>query len=78
MCFLPPMCVFCRHYNQDAGVNGPDCSAFVEIPDQIFHGDFDHREPFPGDGGLRFELDPEQADDFEEVMEMKAKLAEGA
>ncbi|MFV0389124.1 MAG: hypothetical protein ACK5NT_10250 [Pyrinomonadaceae bacterium] len=32
------------------------CKAFPKgIPDEIFNREHDHREPFPGDGGIRFE-----------------------
>lgn len=78
MCLLPPMCVFCRHYNENVGADEPDCAAFTEIPDAIFRGDFDHRQAYPGDGGVHFELNPEHAGDFEEVMEMRARVAEAA
>lgn len=74
MCLLPPMCLFCRHYNQDSRGDEPDCSAFVEIPDDIFHGDFDHRRSFPGDNGVRFELISELADDFAEVMSIRRQM----
>lgn len=31
------------------------CEAFpAAIPDQILLNEFDHRHPFPGDGGLQF------------------------
>jgi len=33
------------------------CDAFPEgIPDDIFLGGFDHRRPFDGDHGIRFDL----------------------
>ena len=43
------------------GSDGPTCAAFPEgIPTQIIDGGFDHRQPFPGDGGTRFVKDPDQ------------------
>ena len=48
-------CHFCRHLNQ--GEFG--CSAFPDgIPDEILSGEVDHETPYPGDGGIQFELDP--------------------
>jgi hypothetical protein len=40
----------------------------VEIPDPIFRGDFDHRNAFPADAGVRFE--------FAEVTELKRMILE--
>lgn len=41
----------------------PICAAFPYedeggIPDAIYTGLHDHREPYPGDHGFRWELDP--------------------
>jgi hypothetical protein len=37
----------------------PYCEAFPEeIPDEIYRGGFDHRNPYEGDRGIRFELRP--------------------
>lgn len=60
------LCVNCQHWKgwTDAGY----CRAFTDdpIPDEIYDGDFDHRQEFPGDNGLTWapraeapELDPE-------------------
>lgn len=76
MCFLPPICVFCRHYRPEAVGDQRDCAAFAEIPEVIFRGDLDHREPFPDDGGIRFELDPGQEADFEEFLEIRRQFNE--
>jgi hypothetical protein len=53
------LCEFCKH--QDRGLVGwPRCKAFPdEIPLEVLTTEHDHREPYPGDGGIRFELDPE-------------------
>ena len=74
MCFLPPLCVFCRHYNVGGVPGEPDCAAFAEIPDPIFRGEFDHRQPFPGDAGVRFELHPEFRADFADLLEIRRQL----
>ncbi len=43
-------CDSCKH------LNGATCKAFpIEIPDEIFVGDIDHVEPYPGDNGIQFE-----------------------
>ena len=44
-------CISCRHYR------GPyTCAAFPgSIPEEIITGGFDHSQPYPGDGGIRFE-----------------------
>ncbi|TDD61115.1 hypothetical protein [Actinomadura rubrisoli] len=37
----------------------PYCDAFPErVPGEIYVGGFDHRQPFEGDNGIRFELRP--------------------
>lgn len=45
-------CSRCKH----KAMNGPSCAAFPEkIPDIILNGSFDHRLPFDGDMGIRFD-----------------------
>lgn len=58
---LQPICLACTHLDMDVergyGEN-PVCIAFPDgIPDDIWLGGFDHREPHPADQGVRFELD---------------------
>ena len=49
--FGSPVCPICRHY-----LGGRRCKAFDMIPDELFvTGLDDHRQPYPGDGGIRFE-----------------------
>jgi hypothetical protein len=51
-----PMCELCRHYQREKGT----CTAFPGgVPGEIYHGDVDHRLPYDGDQGIRFELSEE-------------------
>lgn len=45
-------CLYCKHYH-----GFTECDAFPDIPDEIITGEFDHARPYPGDNGIRFELD---------------------
>lgn len=42
-------CLTCIHYHP-----GDGCDAFAQIPLKIISGAFDHREPYPGDKGVRW------------------------
>jgi len=61
-----PQCNFCRHYRGSDGKRFM-CAAFPSgIPDAIIDGEFDHTQPYEGDGGIRFQekvmkfADPEE------------------
>ena len=44
-------CQLCRHYWGQGR-----CDAFPEaVPHEIIRGEHDHREPYKGDNGIRFE-----------------------
>ena len=43
-------CYECKHY-----IDGVTCMAFEKIPEEIYTGEFDHTEPYPGDQGYRYE-----------------------
>ncbi len=53
----PPQCMECAHLIEKKRKGRARCAAFtsVPIPDAIWFGSHDHREPFPGDKGIRFE-----------------------
>jgi hypothetical protein len=50
-------CVRCKHFiiKPPPDHIGSSCKAFKRIPREILDGKHDHRFPFPGDGGIRFE-----------------------
>ena len=51
-----PMCAACAHFKNDPTIPGLCCKAYpYGIPDEIVVNGFDHRKPFPGDNGMRFE-----------------------
>lgn len=60
---VTPQCVFCRHKHP----TGATCAAFpAGIPDEIQRNVHDHRQPFIGDHGVRFDPEPGQRSPFEE------------
>lgn len=65
-----PQCMACRHLRprtmEDFFSSAPfRCDAFPDaIPDAIFGGEADHRQPFDGDHGIHFEA--KAGDEFPE------------
>lgn len=57
-------CVLCKHYRADL-----TCDAFPDgVPQAILNGSHDHREPYKGDSGIRFEpVDDEAARMMDEM-----------
>ena len=52
---LTPYCATCSRFDK-LDFDKPSCEAYpVKIPDKIFLERFDHRKPFPGDNGIRYE-----------------------
>jgi hypothetical protein len=50
------VCTLCKHLNPRSPLKGnPTCKAFPErIPNEIWLGENDHTQPFPGDRGITF------------------------
>lgn len=54
---IPMQCARCRHFRRD--LPGATCAAFPEgIPRVILLNEHDHRAPYPGDHGVRWEPGP--------------------
>lgn len=49
-------CFNCTRFLGISDESVPHCAAFPNgIPEQILKGEVDHRQPYPGDGGIRFD-----------------------
>lgn len=67
-------CFQCKHFYPEA--QKFSCKAFpAGIPDEIAHGQ-KHRSPYPGDGGIQYELDPDRVKEKEVSMERARKKME--
>lgn len=72
---IPVQCASCKHYRGLKPVGEWDtqqvCDAFPDgIPEELLVGDVDHRKPYPGDNGIRFE--PEEETDKDKTDGNKA------
>jgi hypothetical protein len=55
---IESLCGWCVRHR---GHQGLTCDAFPEgIPPDVYEARWDHRFPYPGDHGIRFDLDPER------------------
>ena len=76
---VPPMCYFCAHFRGLEPWNRWSCDAYPEqVPAEITDEYADHRLPFLGDNGIRFEA--ASADGAEYVADLygPVELAEAA
>jgi len=73
------VCPLCKHYFINASKEGGIkvcCDAFPEgIPRWIFDFGYDHREPYPNDKGIRFEISPYFSEkDMEHLKRMQESM----
>jgi hypothetical protein len=55
----PSICQACSRLGPNEDGTGLACAAFpTMIPEDITEGQYDHRNPYPGDNGVLFDLDP--------------------
>lgn len=47
-----PVCAYCKHLKE---TSERKCEAFDKIPFEIWSGKNNHKNPYPGDHGIRFE-----------------------
>jgi hypothetical protein len=58
---MPVQCASCIHFHRD-NFQDNTCNAFpAGIPPQIFKGEHDHRLPYAGDKGIRYQPAPLEA-----------------
>lgn len=74
-CFLPPLCLFCDHFNHsdDADVS-LSCKAFEQIPDSIFLDEILHTRHIEGDNNILFKINPEMIDEYNDVNELRMAM----
>ena len=57
---IEPICIYCKHYNEN-DITKFSCKAYIEgIPEKIINGEHIHTKPFKGDNGIRFENKPKK------------------
>jgi len=66
------MCMFCIHLDKD--ITKRACEAYPDgIPTKIWMNEFDHRKPYPGDHGIKFESSTPKQDKTAKYVSEKLK-----
>jgi len=74
-----PMCLVCLRFNRESWADGFTCAAFPEgIPADIFGEYADHRLPYAGDHGIRFEAKDAAGADYVDELYGPVEVAEAA
>jgi len=70
---MKTQCSLCRHANRRLdGMLDRTCDAFAAgISREIFSSTIDHRQPFPGDNGIRFEPLPGKRHPLDAIQEQR-------
>lgn len=55
MQFADAQCYRCKHFREDFTCGAFPDPAVQAIPEEIMGNEHDHRQPYPGDHGIRFE-----------------------
>ena len=62
----PPLCYGCKHQDTEDRLK---CGAFpAGIPQEILLSRADHRKPFPGDKGIRFDPKTKEDADYADAL----------
>lgn len=67
MAVYAPLCLACQHYwREESKRSGRKvCAAFPDgIPEEIWERIVDHKQPYPGDHGIQYELREGLAEEF--------------
>lgn len=63
---VQPICLGCKHFDPNA--DELSCAAFSSIPKAIVRSEADHRQPYVGDNGIRFEPIADADADYADIL----------